>query len=98
MIDCIIKELKCPRTGRVFMWDLIEVEAAPTVANVVAAKTVVTEEIKESSSPTQMDLKIQRKLETLLAKESLTEFEALTLEKLQQVKQIYINESLTQGK
>ena len=46
-------------------------------------KEEVEQEIKKAIVPTQMELKAFDKVKELLEKESLTEFEAVTLEQLQ---------------
>ena len=66
MRDCVIKELKCPRTGRVFMWDLIE------VPEVVVAPVAEAPVAKKHLAPTSMELKVWNIIGNLLAKESLT--------------------------
>ena len=80
MRDCIVKELRCPRTGRVFMWDLIEVKEAPVATAVEAVEAVaVAVEVKKLSVPTSMELKVWGIIGNLLAKESLTLEEVASL-------------------
>ena len=93
MRDRIVKELRCPRTGRVFMWDLIEIEAAPTVANVVATVTDVVA-TKKPSAPTSMELKVWSIIGGLLAKDHLTLEEVDSLRENQSLMRMFALERM----